>query len=236
MPAVKRLKNIRLTSGILSILFNPYYFVKKGIFRGLRDNAHYLQGKLLDFGCGNRSYQTLFPAKEQIGLEIYQKGHDHTGEKIDVYYDGVAVPFRAESFDSVLCIEVLEHVFEPDRVLKELWRVMKTEACLVMTVPFVWEEHEQPYDYGRLTQFGLKYLLQKNGFEVKIYEKRWMVELIRCVNLFIFKTGAGFKILRYLFIPIFILPANILGSVPSVILPGNKDIYLNAVIVAKKVC
>jgi SAM-dependent methyltransferase len=151
MPSVKRLKNIRLTLGILSVLFKPYYFIKRGIFGGLRDNAHYLQGKLLDFGYGNRSYQTLFPAKEQVGLEIYQKGHDHTGEKIDVYYDGVAVPFRAESFDSVLCIEVLEHVFEPDRVLKELWRVMKTEACLVMTVPFVWEEHEQPYDYGRYT-------------------------------------------------------------------------------------
>jgi hypothetical protein len=65
--------------------------------------------------------------------------------------------------------------------------------------------------------------LQKNGFEVKIYEKNGgLVEVITQM--------------WNLFIPIFILPANILGSVPSVILPGNKDIYLNAVIVAKKVC
>src|SRR3546814_6951319 len=42
---------------------------------------------------------------------------------------------------------------------------------LLLTVPFVWDEHEQPYDYARYSTFGLKSLLERNGFNVLTQKK-----------------------------------------------------------------
>ena len=36
-----------------------------------------------------------------------------------------------------------------------------------MTIPFVWDEHEQPYDFARYSSFGIKSLLEKHGFHVQ---------------------------------------------------------------------
>jgi len=35
-----------------------------------------------------------------------------------------------------------------------------------MTAPFVWDEHSQPYNYARYSSFGLKFILEKHGFEI----------------------------------------------------------------------
>lgn len=228
----------KLESGLLSLLINPYYFVKKGIFQGLKKNSRYLSGRLLDFGCGNKSYQYLFNVDEYIGLEAYRIGHDHTGEPIDVYYNGRSVPFKDNIFDSVLCTEVCEHLFDINKALSEINRVLKPSGVVLITTPFFWEEHEQPYDFARYTEFGMKSLLQKCGFEIIRYEKRgdFIETITQMWNLFVFKKlfrRAYF--FRYLLIPIFILPANLLGAFFSLILPGNYDIYLHSVIVAKKV-
>jgi SAM-dependent methyltransferase len=66
---------------------------------------------------------------------------------------------------------VLEHVFNPDDFLNEVNRVLKPSGKLLLTVPFVWDEHEQPYDYARYSSFGLRSLLEKHGFSIVKHEK-----------------------------------------------------------------
>jgi 2-polyprenyl-3-methyl-5-hydroxy-6-metoxy-1,4-benzoquinol methylase len=45
------------------------------------------------------------------------------------------LPYNDESFDIITCIEVVEHVIDPQNLLKELYRVLGTKGYLVLTTP-----------------------------------------------------------------------------------------------------
>src|SRR6185437_4412540 len=69
-----------------------------------------------------------------------------------------------ETFDAVLLTQVLEHVREPLRVVRELHRVLKRGGRLFLTAPLVWELHDLPHDFYRFTENGLRYLVEEAGF------------------------------------------------------------------------
>jgi SAM-dependent methyltransferase len=158
----------------------------------------------------------------------------------DVFYDGVTIPFPDNHFDSVFSSEVLEHVFNPDVILPEIYRVMKPGANLLLTCPFFWPEHEQPYDYARYSSFALKHLMQKHGFEVVHYEKTgsyWEC-LLQSLALYIwYFFPHKIKPLETLLFTIFVTPLLLIGLALSAILPQKvkrSDFYLNNVIVVRK--
>jgi SAM-dependent methyltransferase len=62
---------------------------------------------------------------------------------------------------------VMEHVPEPKLVLKELYRVLKPGGKMIYSAPLCFEEHEQPYDFYRYTQFSLRYLFDAAGFSIQ---------------------------------------------------------------------
>lgn len=167
----RRLRTEQFEPGPLSIVVNPVYFARRGLFSHIVDLAHYVQGKTLDVGCGSKPYCHLFPCSSYIGLDTHQSGHDHSQEEVDVFYDGVTIPFPDEHFDSVVSFQVLEHVFEPDTMVREMYRVLKKGGHLLLSVPFIWYEHEQPFDYGRYSSHGLKHLLEKHDFLVLEHRK-----------------------------------------------------------------
>src|SRR3546814_13294445 len=76
---------------------------------------------MLDVGCGTKPYRELFELEEYIGLEI-DSPSARTQSRADYFYDGKKFPFEAEIFNSVLCNQVLEHVFNPDDFLQEVDR------------------------------------------------------------------------------------------------------------------
>jgi ubiquinone/menaquinone biosynthesis C-methylase UbiE len=83
-----------------------------------------------------------------------------------IFYDSAHFPFADGEFDSALCSQVLEHVFTLDTFLAEINRVIKPGSKPLLTLPFVWDEYEQPYDFARYSSFGLKAFLERHGFEV----------------------------------------------------------------------
>ena len=172
---VKKAKEIYFrelfTPGLLGLLINPYYFSRKGLYNGIKANKHYLKGKLLDFGCGSKPYRALIDVENYIGLDIERSGHNHDNEKIDVYYNGEYIPFDDNYFDSVFSSQVFEHVPNPNSILKEVNRVMKHGGYFLVTAPFVWDEHEIPYDFNRWTSYGIKQLFNDNNFEIINNEK-----------------------------------------------------------------
>src|SRR5262245_61614066 len=88
-------------------LNNPFYFIRRALLEKVTQYAPQLNGKLLDFGCGSKPYQSLFTAtSEYIGLDYEGEGHSHKDEHVDVFYDGRHIPFANESFDSVFSSEV----------------------------------------------------------------------------------------------------------------------------------
>lgn len=104
--------------------------------------------------------------EKYIGCDVYDSGHDNNDKKVDVFYDGYTLPFESESFDTVLTTQVLEHVQHFDEVFKELVRVLKKDGIFIITVPFIGEEHEKPYDFRRFTSFGIKNIFEKYDIEL----------------------------------------------------------------------
>ena len=68
--------------------------------------------------------------------------------------------------DSILCTEVLEHVPDPLAVWREFYRVLRVGGKVLLTTPMYWPGHEEPYDFYRYPEFGLRRLAQETGFEV----------------------------------------------------------------------
>ncbi|MBI2498719.1 methyltransferase domain-containing protein [Candidatus Woesearchaeota archaeon] len=88
-------------------------------------------------------------------------------ENVDVVADGKEIPFKDNSFDLVLIESVLEHVDEPERVIKEAYRVLKSRGRIYISIPFVFVFHGSPNDFNRYTLNGLKKRLEITGFKIK---------------------------------------------------------------------
>ena len=212
----------------IGLFVNPFYFARKAIYNNIQIFSKNITGNTLDIGCGSKPYATLFPAEKYIGMDIKVTGHKHTDSDIDVYYDGTNIPFDDEYFDSIVCFEVLEHVFNPDIFLKEAYRSLKTGGKALFTVPFIWDEHEQPFDFARYSSFGLQALFVKNGFTV--CEKRKYLCDLRLLALL--ANAYIYKIIKKL-IPgkisyLFILPLTTINNLFGHILylfPKNEDLY-----------
>ena len=73
------------------------------------------------------------------------------------------MPFGDASFDTVLLLDVLEHIANPESALAEARRALRPGGRLLLTIPFAYPMHDQPHDYQRLTEYGLRELLQRVG-------------------------------------------------------------------------
>ena len=126
----------------------------------------YAKGKLIDIGCGNKPY---FSRIEPFILDYTGLDHNdtiHDKSKIDLFGSAYNVPIQNEYFDTVFCTEVLEHLEEPDKAIKETNRILKNGGYAIYSMPLFWHLHEEPRDFYRYTKYGLKYLFEKNGFEI----------------------------------------------------------------------
>ena len=74
------------------------------------------------------------------------------------------MPIRSKSIDTILCFNLLEHVFDYESALSEMHRVMKPGAVLYGWVPFIIGVHGDPNDYWRYTPETLRALLSNAGF------------------------------------------------------------------------
>jgi len=119
-------------------------------------------GMYLDVGCGNKPYRSLFPqATFYFGVDISQNS------AADIVADAGYLPFVAESFNCLICTQIVEHIRLPSLLLAEAYRVLKPGGQLILSAPMYWPHHEDPYDFYRYTRYGLEYLITDAGFEVQ---------------------------------------------------------------------
>lgn len=224
----------------IGIVLTPSFLIRRGLARAIIPEAKAFSGRVLDFGCGSKPYEAVFHnASEYIGVDIEVSGHNHVelNSKIDYYYDGSSLPFGSGEFDSVVAFEVFEHVFEPDVVIPEIYRVMKQGGSLMVTTPFVWPEHEEPYDYARYSTFGLKHLFEKHGFKVdKVSRVGTCYETVFQIlsNIVAQKTGNWSRIPRLTAQVLLVFPINTCGYILSLTLPNMDKLYLNNILIARK--
>lgn len=128
--------------------------------------SKYLNGRLIDIGCGTKPYKYLLApyVTEHIGIDHKNSLNDKSN--VDLFGSAYKIPVEDVSFESAICTAVLEHMEEPEEALRECYRVLKPGGVAIYSVPFIWHLHEEPRDFYRFSKYGLKYLFEKVGFEI----------------------------------------------------------------------
>lgn len=134
------------------------------LLASVRDAMPHFSGFVLDVGCGHMPYKPLILAQcprvtNYVGVDLL--GSPYVA---DLLWDGLTIPLRAATADTVILTEVLEHCPDAGAVLAEAYRVLKPGGTLFLTVPFIWPIHDVPYDEYRYTPFSLARILAKAGF------------------------------------------------------------------------
>ena len=126
--------------------------------------------RVLDVGAGSAPYRESFKhcryfTQDFAQLDPGQLLHGAYSE-VDYLSDAASIPVQAESFDAVICTEVLEHVAEPIKVVQEISRVLRPGGKLILTAPLGSGIHQEPYHfYGGFTPYWYERFLAQAGFE-----------------------------------------------------------------------
>jgi SAM-dependent methyltransferase len=224
--------------GVLSFFLSPYFITRHHLVKAIRELAPRIGGAVLDFGCGSKPYESLFAhAERYVGVDVEVSGHDHSTSRVDYFYEGNRLPFDDATFDSIVSFEVFEHVAELEVMVAELARVARPGANLLVTTPFVFPEHEVPFDFRRLTRYGLQDILEGNGFEIILFRPTTgsILAVAQLFNHVVFREiSPNFTLARILAHFLLALPATILAYLLHFLLPGRSSLYVNSAILARK--
>lgn len=126
-------------------------------------------GALLDVGCGEQPFRPLVEANHRayVGMDVVQ----NASRTVSVLGDLEHVDSSAMPYPLVLCTEVLEHVVDIDLSFRGLRRLTLTGGLVMVTVPFLFPVHMEPYDFRRLTEYGVARLAADHGFSVVSSER-----------------------------------------------------------------
>lgn len=135
---------------------------------------------ILDVGCGEKPYKTYFPNTD------YYVGIDKESLSADIRGVGEYLPFKRKVFDTAICTQVLEHVDQPKRVLKELNRILSYKGVLILSTHGFWAEGHEKTDYWRWTLQGLVKIFKDSGFNIiDSYSMEPFPSLFQFISLFI---------------------------------------------------
>ncbi len=137
--------------------------------------------KVLDVGSMNIEEKGCY-------RQVLTDEHDYTGidleagDNVDVVLkDPYIYPFEDDTFDVVLCGQVLEHCENPFKLMEECYRVLKPGGFFFGVAPFKWDEHRFPVDCWRILPDGWKALFTHTGLtHVETYINKYRKNLQDC--------------------------------------------------------
>lgn len=211
------------------------------IFNDIKSHLAKFEGKTLDVGCGDSPYLYLLKDKSNYtGIDVNFANDFKYANRNVVYFDGVNIPFDNNNFDNIICTEVLEHVFDYQKLINEMHRVLKPGGNAIITIPWSARFHYKPYDYFRYTPSTLDSIF--SSFTEKKITPRGTDLTTICSKIIVayFRNiiSLGFKTIIYLpFMAIFtpFMPMVLLLAHSSLIFNiGSSDDPLGYTIILKK--
>ena len=134
--------------------------------------------------------------------------------------------------------EVFEHVSEPNKAITEIQRVLRPNGLLFLSIPFIYGEHEMPFDFQRFTLMGLKTLVEENQFQIieikKINSNLGTIGQLFLDN-FIYKNRHNNHLIWKAFTTFLVFPANCIVMCMSIFKSKDSQVYSNLICIAKKI-
>lgn len=185
--------------------------------RDVRDNA---RGLVLDVGCGQRLVrQCLDPGCEYVGLDFLPTAQAWYASAPDVYGDAQSLPIASACVDTVLLLDVLEHLPRPQRALEEAHRILKPGGAAVVQVPYLYPIHDAPLDFQRWSEHALRRLADEHGFSVvalghfgqPVETSTLLMCIAACKHVLNWHASRNPLVIAMILLPPLILCANLLA-------------------------
>jgi len=122
------------------------------------------KGIVLDIGGRDRG--NFKKPKDKVQKWIFADiNQDHNPDiTLDVSH---MKQINSNSIDVISAIELFEHVYEIEKGLQECYRVLKKKGVLILSMPFLFHIHADPYDFQRWTSTKWRIELKKVGFKIE---------------------------------------------------------------------
>lgn len=233
------LRGLRL---YISPFFLSRYYIKKDIFELLK--KYNFEGKFIDVGCGSKPYKELFrEVREYSGIDFksYSVNKDFQCERPDYFFrnnylTNLRLQFKTNEFDNAGAFQVLEHVNNPSKLLKEMFRIVRPGGYILVSFPFIGGLHELPNDYQRLTIYGLRYVISKYKAKIIYVKKQGSIFSVIAILLNEYLNGFASKSKKNYFFSMIVYPIFFLFSNLCFILDyifKSENIFLNYLVLIK---
>lgn len=213
----------------------------------LNKYKHKIEGrKLLDIGCGSKPYAFLFKelniTYEGIDFKNYSSNYSYELNNPDFYFernykkDYKLSQFKNGSYYIVTAFQVLEHHENVNMFFSEAGRILKKGGYLIISFPFIWELHEEPNDFQRLTHYKIKKLSQENNMRIVETVKRGgaLSTIIQLTNLALFNTKLP-KLIKKSAYLLFLLPLQWFACIYEKLFSNREGkIFLGYTILIRK--
>lgn len=186
---------------------------------------------VLDIGCANRWTESYLPAScHYVGLDYIATATERYNSTVDVYATATSLPLKDCSVDTVIMFDVLEHIASSSMALSEVSRVLRPGGKVLVQIPYLYPIHDAPYDYRRLTSFGLEELARQNHLNIQSmgYRGQPLETAILLTNIALVKTTLelserhpSIRIIGYLLVGILTTTLNCFGWAASTVLPKD---------------
>lgn len=146
----------------------PRDILARDMFRAI---AQYARGEILDVGGWDFYLQMKKRGLQYTHWTILDNSKDKLLQIDDekcscVLGDGCNMTFPSNTFDTVINIQVVEHVFEPIKMVEEIGRVLKPGGHAVFLIPQTAYMHFAPYHYYNFTRFWIEEAIARAGMEI----------------------------------------------------------------------
>lgn len=157
-----------------------------------------LLGKVLDLGCGEGNSIDLFhehtPQLEWHGVDIEGSPEANRRQREDgrfKSFDGINLPYADNTFSTIYCNQVLEHVRHPDQLMPEALRVLTPSGYFIGAVSYLEPFHS--YSVFNFTPYGVKQVFEDAGF--RLLEMRHGVDASHLINRQLLNRSARLQFL-----------------------------------------